>query len=494
MKTNFTKSSLPLAALLAAASAALAVDTYTVTEGGLTTTYDATPYYAKPLAYSTTRDPDPPKYVTPATKSPWSLLNQYSWLDAGLDYRFRYEYRDDDIRRTADGVDQPFLHRTRLYLGVRDIVDPLRFAVEIQDAHRYNGNFIKDNRDINELEPIRAYAELYFKDVLPADAQGNSRPISVRYGLHNFEFLDRRLIGNNQWRNTANSFRGVHASVGQESSDWQVDLLHLQPMLRIPYDPDRTEAGKTVNAVIGHWRKWSEYVTIEPFFFQQKEKFAANGGREVNSPGIRAYGFFGKSGFDFDASFISQSGHNGTRKVDAWAAWAELGYSFGDPWKSRFSVFYGAITGDNSGTTGTDERFERFYGFQRPWSADDYFVLENAITPKVRYEAQPDLNLKFDVGYSWFKLYSASDRFNNLASVGAVPANSFNRDSSGQSGRNVGSEFDIRFLWQVTPQTLVTVGYAHFISGEWTSNRLRVAGRPSNDSDFAYVEVLTKLF
>ena len=40
----------------------------------------------------------------------------------------------------------------------------------------------------------------------------------------------------------------------------------------------------------------------------------------------------------------------------------------------------------------------------------------------------------------------------------------------------------------------MTVGYAHFISGEWTSNRLRVAGRPSNDSDFAYVEILTKLF
>lgn len=494
MTTKITQTTLPLAALLAFASHSLAADTITVTEGGLTTTYDATPYFAKPLAYSTTRDPDPPKYVTPATKSPWSLLNQYSWLDAGLDYRFRYEYRDDDIRRTVDGVDQPFLHRTRLYLGVRDIVDPLRFAVEIQDAHRYNGNFIKDNRDINELEPIRAYAELYFKNVLPADAQGNSRPISVRYGLHNFEFLDRRLIGNNQWRNTANHFRGVHASIGQETSDWQVDLLHLQPMLRIPYDPDRTEAGKTVNAVIGHWRKWSEDVTIEPFFFQQKEKFVANGGREVNSPGIRAYGFFGKSGFDFDASFISQSGHNGARQVDAWAAWAELGYSFNDSWKSRFSVFYGSISGDDAGTTGTDERFERFYGFQRPWSADDYFVLENAITPKVRYEAQPDLNLKFDVGYSWFKLYSASDRFNNLASVGAVPANSFNRDSTGQSGRNVGSEFDIRFLWQFTPQTLVTVGYAHFISGEWTSNRLRVAGRPSNDSDFAYVEVLTKLF
>ncbi len=492
MNARITKTTFPFAALLAAASAAQAADTYTVTEGGLTTTYDAVSYYQKANAYATTRDPDPPKYVTPATKSPWSLLNQYSWLDAGLDYRLRYEYRDDDIRRVVDGVDQPFLHRTRLYLGVRDIVDPLRFAVEIQDSHRYGSQFAKDNRDINELEPIRAYVELFFKDWLPADAQGNSRPVSVRYGLHNFEFLDRRLIGNNQWRNTANHFRGVHASVGQESSDWQVDLLHLQPMNRITYDPDRTVAGQTVNAVIGHWRKWSEDVTIEPFYFQFKDTTIANGGRVVDSPGIRAYGVFGKSGFDFDSSFITQSGHNGTREVDAWAAWTEFGYSFGDPWKSRLSLFYGVISGDRDPVDGEDNRFERFFGFQRPWSADDYFVLENSRAPKIRYEASPDTNLKFDVGYSWFKLYSATDRFNNLASV--PTQNAANRDLTGQSGRNVGSEFDIRFLWQVTPQTLVTVGYAHFVTGGWSRKRLGGIGRPSSDSDFAYVEVMTKVF
>ncbi|MEN9653465.1 MAG: hypothetical protein RL303_1185, partial [Verrucomicrobiota bacterium] len=51
MNTKITKATLPLAALLAAASAAPAADTYTVTEGGLTTTYDAVSYYSKPLAY-----------------------------------------------------------------------------------------------------------------------------------------------------------------------------------------------------------------------------------------------------------------------------------------------------------------------------------------------------------------------------------------------------------------------------------------------------------
>ena len=113
-------------------------------------------YYREADSYSTTRDPDPPRYVGPATQSPASFLNGFKWLDVGLDYRLRYEFRDDDIRRDVEGVDEPLLHRTRLYLGVRELVDPLRFAVEIQDSHRYGSRFAKDNRDVNELEAIRA--------------------------------------------------------------------------------------------------------------------------------------------------------------------------------------------------------------------------------------------------------------------------------------------------------------------------------------------------
>ena len=143
-------------------------------------------FYRDSSSYSTKRDPDPPRYAQPAPASPWAQLHAYPWLDVGLDYRFRYEYRDDDIRSARDGADEPLLHRTRLYLGVREIVDPLRFAVELQDSRRNDGGFALDNRDVNELEFIRLYAELHFKDLLPADSLGNSRPVALRFGNHNF--------------------------------------------------------------------------------------------------------------------------------------------------------------------------------------------------------------------------------------------------------------------------------------------------------------------
>jgi hypothetical protein len=82
----------------------------------------------------------------------------------------------------------------------------------------------------------------------------------------------------------------------------------------------------------------------------------------------------GKTGFDYDVSVIKQFGHNGTQNVDAWGGTAEVGYRLDQPWKPRLSAFYGYASGDKNPNDNTDNRFERFYGFGRPWSANDYIV------------------------------------------------------------------------------------------------------------------------
>ena len=64
-------------------------------------------YYRAPKSYSTTRDPDLPKYARHAQDVGLGTLSDVTWLDLGLDYRFRAEYRDDDIRRATDGLDEP---------------------------------------------------------------------------------------------------------------------------------------------------------------------------------------------------------------------------------------------------------------------------------------------------------------------------------------------------------------------------------------------------
>lgn len=165
--------------------------------------------------------------------------------------------------------------------------------------------------------------------------------------------------------------------------------------------------------------------------------------RFVHSPGLRAYGSFGKSGFDFDLSVIKQFGHRGDYDVDAWGGNVEIGYRFVHPWKPRFSVFYGYASGDEDPNDKTDNRFERFYGFGRPWSANDYIVFENISTPKLRLELTPTEKLRLDLGYSWYRLAESRDQFYGANKV---------RDVSGRSGSDIGHEFDIRARWADHPE------------------------------------------
>ena len=431
--------------------------------------------------YSTSRDPDPPKYVRHAPDTGIDFLKNAAWLDLGLDYRFRYEYRDDDLRRVLAGLDDPFLHRTRAYIGIHDVIDPFRFAVEMQDSRRYHSRYPRDNRDVNEFEFIRLYAELHFKDLLPRDAAGNARPIGLRYGIHNFEFLDRRLIGNNQWRNTANTFQGFHGIIGQQSNDWQLDLLAVQTLNRSMYEWDRPVEQQWMYAAIGQWRGWGEKMTLEPYYLALSQSaYAGVAERLVHSPGLRAYGKVTGSGFDYDVSYTNQFGRNGPRNVRAWAATAEIGYTLTHSWKPRVSLFYGQATGDRDPNDNTDNRFERFFGFSRPWSANDYIVYENIRTPKLRIELTPMKNLRIDFGYSWYWLDSATDR---LASENNA------RDRTGSSGTSVGHEFDIRARWQITKKLETTLGYARFLPGGFVESQIR-----SGDTDFAYLEVSVNAF
>jgi len=70
-----------------------------------------------------------------------------------------------------------WLLRTRAYVGVKDVLDPLRFAVEFQDSRSYNDRYETSVSDVNEFELIQGYGELYFDNAL-----GHNRPLSIRAG------------------------------------------------------------------------------------------------------------------------------------------------------------------------------------------------------------------------------------------------------------------------------------------------------------------------
>jgi hypothetical protein len=439
-----------------------------------------TGYYVEPGAYGTRRETVPPGYTRKLSQTGIEAVGDIDWIDVGLDHRMRYELRDDDLRRGNNRTDNIFLLRTRAYLGVREVLDPLRLAIEVEDARSENGRYPRDDRDVNEGEPIQMVAELYFKNALGRDDRFQSRPISLKGGRMWFEKLDRRLIGNNGWRNTTNTFQGIHLDIGREANDWEVEFIAAQPLERKLYEFDRTNDGQWFYALIGHIRRWSEVVTVEPYYLAiVQDKDGKRTERSIHAPGVRAYGPVADTPAHYDVSLMYQTGEDNGRDHSALGATGELGWRFSHAWKPRASVFYGYASGDENPVDDSDQRFERFYGFARPWSASDYIQFENVHAPKTRFEITPLASLRADAGYSAYWLASDQDRWNAVRL----------QDPTGQSGDFMGHEFDLRVRWAVNTQLEATVGYAHFEPGNFTQNMGR-----SDASDFVYLEISLNAF
>lgn len=433
-------------------------------------------YYIESTAYSANPESDPPSYVKQLDQTGIKDFENIDWIDAGLNVRARFEHRNNDFRRSNSKTDNPILWRTQAYLGIKNIIDPLRFAIELQDSRINNSKFLAHVRDINNLDIFQAYAELYFDKPIILD-----RPISLRAGRMAFEVIDRKLISRDTWGNTGTNFDGFRATFGAQQNDWQIDSFALQPVVKEMTANDQRNQDIWIYGAILNLRKWSDIITLQPFYLQLSQKESANVSKnKVNSPGLRFYGLFGNSGFDYDAIGVYQFGQKGNQDQRAYGYSTELGYSFSNKYKPRFAINYAYASGDKNPYDNKNQRFERFYGFNRPWSNNNHIEWENLKTFKNRLTLKPNQKLRVEGSYSYYWLASKTDLWNraNL------------QDRSGNSGDFIGKDLDFRILHETTKNLSVIVGYAHFIPGSFTKN---VSGR-SQKSDFIYLELTASLF
>jgi len=421
-------------------------------------------YYVKARGYRVTPESDPPRYVRNAAKTAFPFLEDAPWLDIGIEHRTRFEDRDNSFLRTPQaGQDYPFLLRTRLYLGVKDVLDPFRCAVEFQDSRWENSIYASTNREVNEYEPIQMYGEFHFENAL-----GTDRPVYLRGGRMAFELVDRRLIANNEFRNTTNNFQGVRIHAGKETHPWELDLLALQPIDRLMYDFDVVFANLWFYGAVGSIRRWSEYATIQPYWLGLTQGEAEDVAPtpddtfSIQTTGVRGYGIIANTGFDWDVDLVYQWGEAlNDLTQNAWASAFELGYTVEQwSWSSRFSAFLGYGTGDRNPNDSENNNFTSLYGFNQPWSRNDYFSWDNAIQPKLRLEAMPTPDLLIDAGFGAFWLASAKAPWQRARLS----------DPTGASGNWLGTEYDIRVRYRIWKRIVADVSYSRFNPGTFPTD------------------------
>jgi opacity protein-like surface antigen len=458
-------------------------------------------YYVKTRGYRLEPEPDIPPYVRNLAKT-YSEFKDIDWLNVGLDSRTRYEYRENSYvpRANTTGIGDaaqrqyypytPWLVRTRGYVGVKDIFDPFRFVIEFQDSRAFNSLYQLQGQDINETELLQGYGELYLKDALGTDAKGQGRAISIRAGRMKFEVGSRRLIASNEFRNTTNNFEGFRLRLGERYNDVDLDSFLMRPVIRYPYAFDQPEWNNWIYGSFLSVRNVSPYFTIQPYLIGRKQygdplnpSAALKVKRDTQAPGLRVYGNY--KNFDWDLDVMKQFGTVGTisstypyiwaynnisnpfggyaqtKQHDAIAYGFDVGYTFAEhPWKPRISAVYIYGSGNSSPWSSTNNNVDTFYGFNQPFSRNDYIGWNNVKDPKVRVEFEPVKDTRIDTAFSAYWLASSAaawDRANLYAPLG-------NR------GTFMGTEWDIRVRQKVSEFLNISASYARFWPGSFASS------------------------
>jgi len=420
-------------------------------------------------AWGARLETEPPGYVKSLDQFGFAGLEDLRWLDFGVEHRTRFEYRSD-CRQPDLENDQQFLLRSRVYVGIRDILDPLRFAIEFQDSRQFHSDFPDRNRDVDEADVLQAFAELHFQDAL-----GEGLPLQITAGRMTLEYVDRRMVARNRWRNTTNTFDGFRLRLGQPNADWQFDIFAVQPVERRMISLDRPDEERWLYGLVGAWRGWSRFITLEPYYFVLDEdpKDRERADREIHTLGLHAFGVIRDTGVDYDVDAAMQFGDDGERKQRAFALYGEMGYTFPHVWKPRLSVSTAYASGDRDPSDNLSERFDRLFQAGHAYSTSDLFTWQNVISPKLRVAFRPASKLRMDASFGAYWLASDSDAW-------VTPGR---RDPSGRSGDLVAEELELRVQYTLDPRIEIEVGYSHFFPGPFFRNT-----GPADDTDLFYVQ------
>ena len=451
-------------------------------------------YYKPTRAYRLEPEYDVPAYARKANET-YKELSGIDWLNVGLDTRVRFEDRQNDYRPWVDtSVNPPtttnrryytqpdWLSRTRLYAGVKSVIDPLRFVIELQDSRAFNTIYQQQANEVNQTDMLQGYGELFFKDAFGKDGKGQDRALSIRAGRMAFELGARRLIARNEFRNTTNNFDGFRVKIGQKENDFDIDSFLMRPVIINPYNFDRPD---WQNWIYGSWisiHKWSDVVTVQPYFIGRHQYAdplnplnAYKIQRDTQAPGLRLYG--SRNGFDYDLDVMKQFGTVGslqyltststsfnlqkTLQQDAISYAADVGYTFeSHPWKPRISAVYVYGSGTKNPFGGTNNSVDTFFGFDQPFSRSGYINWSNVKDPKARIEFEPWKGTQIDASFSAYWLASAAASWEKVSLWSPV----------GNRGTFMGTEVDLRIRQKISQFINISLSYDRFMPGSFTSS------------------------
>ncbi len=397
-------------------------------------------------------------------------------IKADIRYRWEYENRFNQkyygkypaYGKANNGF---LLQRIRFIVGYQPgkniylsagVQDSRAYNVALPDHAFYNsrlGLYHNPNKDY--WEPFDTYLEL--KNLF------NYR-LSLKAGRQIIAYGDKRIFGPGEWGNTGRYIWDA-VKVSYKYSENFIDAFYGK---NIVHDPERLTLDHRhffgCVAVYSHFRLPVEkrILYLEPFMvrkFDNHDNFRGEdskfGDFASNYYGLRTYSE-PLPGFDYDLTFVWQSGHWAHDDLEAYGYHIMAGYKpAGIPWRPRASIEFSYASGDRNPIDRDKGTFDGVFGARdKMYGRMNLMDWKNLQDVQINLEFKPRERLGFKTGLHKFWLAEARDAW--------YLNQRLYRDRSGRSGKDLGWEFDVTGRWSTPFNGLeVQFGYGHFWPGRF---------------------------
>jgi hypothetical protein len=406
-----------------------------------------------------------------------ALAGAPEWLDIGFAHRMRYESLTNNFRKDQDETINGLAIRTRLRVGA----DWKMFRVLLEAQ---NSSDVTDQGGASDTiagsllsqdRLLQGFIAMKFDNVFETGLRTD-----VHLGRMTMDFGARRLIARNDFRNTTNTFEGIHWNLADERV-WRTRVFAVKPV---------AESFGVLTPVADTMFWGVQYEDRrQPWMLLDLYYFGINGGesqgqhRTLGTYGIRYFRSAEVSQLDYEGESAFQKGTRNGLDHFAHLQHFQVGYTFNAPMQPRVIAQYDYASGTSDPNSGKSGTFDTLFGARRPeyspTSIFGPFFRSNISSPGIRLEAQTQRG--FDLTLKWRAWY--------LAQAKDAWVGSGLQDQTGAAGNYLGQDVEVRVRWSWGTYTTFDVGYDHFFKGSYISTLAQTPGNPSaKDSDYFYVQ------
>lgn len=375
--------------------------------------------------------------------------------------RARYEALSGQSRAGFKSGDELASFRTIVF-GEADF-GLVRVGGELTDSRAYLGDRTSaiSSNDVNAFEPSQLYVGVDLDQPF-----GAGSALGLQAGRFSMNIGSRRLVSNDDYRNTGTSMGGMRLD-GKLPSGWSGTLWYTMPDLRLPDSIEGVlDNDVQLDRESHHNVLWGGILTsprrllngaVDLTFVKFRESDAPGRptrDRDLDTWALRWYRDAAAAQWDYEFESMHQGGRARTgtaataplRDVDASFWHARIGYQWASAWKPRIALEYDRSSGDS----GPDKirRFDTLLGGRRfelaPSGLYNQVGRANLSAPGLRLELAPNARADFMATYKLLYLASRTDAFSTTGV----------RDASGRSGNFAGQQVDLRGRYWLVPKRL----------------------------------------